>query len=112
MFPKPSIFAFLACAVVADAGTATHELIGKWLWQGTDAQAIQTFAPDHTYTNERFGIENYHDVQRGTWRSRGDKLTISFQDGTKTVERIVKVTPKTLILHSAVDGSLKYTRTK
>jgi hypothetical protein len=106
------VLAFFACAAGANANSAVHELIGKWLWQGIDAQAVETFATGHAYVIERFGVENYHDARTGRWQARDDKLTISFPDGTKKVERIVKLTSNTLVLSDKEEGLLKYTRTK
>ncbi len=91
---------FLACATATNAQVAAAKLVGKWLWQGMDAQATMSFQADHTYIRERFGMEHYHDVRRGRWRAQGDTLTISWSDGTKQVERIGRLTAHSLMLHS------------
>jgi hypothetical protein len=108
MLPRLALLAFVTCVSIAEAGPTAASLVGKWLWHGIDSESTMTFRADHTYILESIGLQ-YHDSRQATWQVHGNQLTISWPDGKRQTEAIVKLTSDTLILR-AEEGGLRLSR--
>jgi hypothetical protein len=111
MLSKTTLVALITCTTVAYAGSEVSKLVGRWLYNDIDAEAILTFQRDHTCVQERTGFD-YHDSEKATWRIDGNRLTIVWQNGEKTTYTIARLTSQRLVLRSKVAGKETFSRLK
>ena|SRR2546423_12739528 len=110
MLTRVTALALALWALSAYAQSRESQLFGRSLWHGVDAQNILTIDRDHTYSEERFGVQGHH-IRRGTWRIDGDKFRVSWSNGDEEVYSVIQSPADTLVLRSPYETA-KFSRIK